>query len=222
MEQLIKIKAIEFVTHDTLHFIVEKPNGLNFQPGQAVELSINKEGWEKETRPFTFTSLPEDKNLEFVIKTYPSHNGVTNELLALQAGDEFIVHDVFGAISYQDEGIFIAGGAGVTPFISIFKNLEKENKIGNNKLIFANKTQKDIILKEYFDHLLGDNFINILSEESKEGYEKGMISAPIIKKYINNYTKYFYVCGPVPMIKAVVNQLSSLGIDKQHIIKEDF
>lgn len=222
MEHITKIKSIEFITHDVLHFIVDKPNDLSFKPGQAAELSINKKGWEKEKRPFTFTSLPDEKNLEFIIKTYPSHNGVTNELLTLKPDDEFIFHDVFGAINYQDEGIFIAGGAGITPFISIFKELEKENKVGNNKLIFANKTKEDIILNDYFHMLLKNNFINILSDEEVDGYEKGRITKDLLKQHLNKNTKYFYVCGPVPMIKAVVEQLSLLGIDKQHIIKEDF
>lgn len=222
MKQIVKIKSKEHITHDVLHFVMDKPEGLDFKPGQAVELSINKKGWEEEKRPFTFTSLPEDENLELTIKTYPSHDGVTKELLSLNPGDEFIFHDVFGAIIYQDEGIFIAGGAGVTPFISIFKELEKENKVANNKLIFANKTKDDIILKDYFSHLLGKNFINILSDEEAEGYQKGRISADLIKEHMDQNTNFYYVCGPVPMIDAVVNQLTSLGIEKEFIIKEDF
>lgn len=50
--------------------------------------------------------------------------GVTNELLSLKAGDNLIVNDIFGAIHYKGEGTFIAGGAGVTPFISIFRDLK--------------------------------------------------------------------------------------------------
>ena len=100
-----------------------------------------------EKRPFTFTCLPDDDYLEFTIKTYPSHKGVTNELLQLKQNDELILHDVFGAIAYKGEGVFIAGGAGVTPFISIFRFLRSKNEVGGNKLIFANKAKADIILE---------------------------------------------------------------------------
>lgn len=120
------------------------------------------------------------------------------------------------------EGIFIAGGAGVTPFITILKQLEKENKIGNNKLIFANKTKADIILEDKFHKLLGDNFINILSEEKIADYEHGFISAELIKKYTNEYAKYFYLCGPEPMMQAVEKHLFSLGIADRFIVKEAF
>ena len=147
---------------------------------------------------------------------------MTQELRSLEQGDELLVHDVFGDIAYKGEGIFIAGGAGVTPFISILKQLEKENKIGNNKLIFANKTKADIILEDTFQQLLGDNFINILSEENIVNYEHGYISADLIKKHINNPTQYFYLCGPEPMMNAVEKQLSSLEIKDSFIVKEAF
>ncbi|RYG27457.1 MAG: flavodoxin reductase, partial [Chitinophagaceae bacterium] len=140
MSHKVKIRSIENLTHDVLRIVAEKPAVLNYQPGQAVDVSINKPGWESELRPFTFTSLPEEDHIEFSIKTYPDHNGVTAQLLTLKPGDELIIGDVFGDINYKGEGMFIAGGAGVTPFIAIFKSLEKEKKIGNNQLLFANKT----------------------------------------------------------------------------------
>lgn len=218
----VKITAIEHLTHDVLKIVAEKPTTINYQPGQAVDVSINKQNWEQELRAFTFTSLPDDEYIEFTIKTYLTHNGVTQQLLSLDKGDELLIHDVFGDITYKGEGIFIAGGAGVTPFISILKQLEKENKIGNNKLIFANKTKSDIILEDKFRQLLGDNFINILSDEEVANYEHGYISADLIKKHINEHTKYFYLCGPEPMMQAVERQLSSLGIADSFIVKEAF
>ena len=114
-QHIIKIYSVDQVTHDVLRFKTEKPADFNFIPGQASRISINKEGWEKKKRSFTFTNLPDDDHLEFIIKTYPSLNGVTNELLTLKKGDELIVHEVWGSIAYKGPGVFIAGGAGVTP-----------------------------------------------------------------------------------------------------------
>lgn len=220
--EYVKILDITHLTHDVVKVVAEKPATLNYQPGQAVDISINKPNWEQELRAFTLTSLPNDEHIEFTIKTYPTHNGVTQHLLSLAKGDELLIHDVFGDITYKGEGIFIAGGAGVTPFIAIFKQLEKENKIGNNKLIFANKTKADIILENKFQQLLDDNFINILSDENITNYEHGYISAELIKKHINQQTKYFYLCGPEPMMQAVEKQLSFLGIADNFIVKEAF
>src|SRR5690606_15369527 len=139
MEQhLVTVKSVEKVTHDVLGIITTKPEGYSFTPGQATEIAINKSGWEEAKRPFTFTNLPEDDHLEFVIKAYPEKKGVTNELLNLKAGDQLLIHDVWGAITYSGEGLFIAGGAGITPFISIFRYLQSNNQVGRNRLLFAN------------------------------------------------------------------------------------
>lgn len=222
MKQVARILSKENLTHDVLQIIAEKPSNIHYLPGQAADVSINMQEWEKELRPFTFTSLPSDEFIEFSIKIYPEHKGVTNELQSLHIGDELIIGEVFGDIHYKGEGIFIAGGAGVTPFIAIIKELEKENKIGQNQLIFANKTKSDIILEDKFKELLKENFINVLSDEEVDGYEHGYITEEIIKKQMNDYTQYFYLCGPKQMMEAVEKQLASLGIANDYIVKEAF
>lgn len=223
MEQhIVKIKSINKVTHDVLKIVTEKPQQYSFSPGQATEVAINKEGWQNEKRPFTFTSLPDNDYLEFNIKTYPSHGGVTNKLLQLKTNDELIIGEPWGTISYKTEGVFIAGGAGVTPFISIFRHLRSINEIGNNKLILANKTESDIILKDEFKGMLGENFINILSDEKTDEYTHGYITEDFLKNTITDVNKYFYVCGPPPMMNAIEKVLSTLGVNQKAIIKEKF
>jgi ferredoxin-NADP reductase len=219
-QQIVKISSIKHITHDVLRIITEKPKNHNFTPGQATEISINKSGWKDEKRPFTFTCLPDSDYLEFTIKTYPSHRGVTNELLQLKKNDLLILHDVFGAITYKGEGVFIAGGAGITPFICIFRYLQSKKETGNNKLIFANKTKGDIILAPEFKKLLGRNFINILSDEKANGYAHGQITESFLKAHITDSTKNVYICGPPPMMEAIEKQLANLKIDKKLIIKE--
>ena len=218
----VKIKSIEFVTHDVLQIVTEKPDEAVFVPGQATEIFIDKKGWQNEGRPFTFTSLPSDNYLQFTIKTYPDHKGVTNELRSLKAGDTLLVNDIFGAIEYKGEGTFIAGGAGITPFISIIRDLQAQNKIGKNKLIFSNKKKEDIILMEELQEIMGDNFINILSREKNDSYPHGYITEDFIKKNGASLDSYFYVCGPPPMMDAIESQLANLKVSKEHIVTEAF
>lgn len=221
-KHFVKIKSIGKVTPDVLQIVTERPHDFTFVPGQATEIFINKEGWLNEGRPFTFTSLPGDNYLQFTIKTYPAHKGVTNELLTLKENDELILNDVFGAIAYKGEGIFIAGGAGVTPFVSIFRHLQSKNEIGGNKLVFANKTKADIILRQEFEKLLGKNFINILSDEKADGYAHGFITEDFLKANVTDFSKKFYLCGPPPMMEAIEKQLVNLQVDEKSIIKEAF
>lgn len=217
---IVKISSIEKVTHDVVRITTEKPGNYLFVPGQATEVAINKSGWQTKRRPFSFTNLPSHNYLEFIIKTYPKHQGVTNELLQLKEHDELIIHDVFGAITYTNEGIFIAGGAGITPFISIFRFLQSTNKIGNNQLLFANKTKADIILEDEFKQLLGNAFVNILSDEKVDEYNYGMISEEFLKANIRNFNQQFYVCGPPPMMNMVTDLLTRLGVGKKAITVE--
>ena len=222
MEHTVKIQSVTKITHDVVQIIAEKPADYLFVPGQATDVSINKKEWKDKKNPFTFTSLPDNDYLEFTIKTYPSHHGVTNELLNLRKEDELILGDVFGEINYQGEGLFIAGGAGVTPFISILRYLESKNEMGDNKLLFANKTRGDIILEDEFKKLLGNKLVNILSEEKVEGCIKGHITKDLIRKHCNIAKSYFYVCGPPPMMDAVEKMLGELNVNKKLIVKEAF
>ncbi|MFO7999004.1 MAG: hypothetical protein R6U86_08510 [Bacteroidales bacterium] len=216
----VKILAIDHVTHDTLRIVTEKPENYTFVPGQATEMAINKNGWQNESRPFTFTSLPDHNHLEFVIKTYPEHDGATDKLLDMEPGDELILHEIFGAIRYRGEGMFIAGGAGVTPFLCMLRDLSRKKEVGNNKMIFANKTLADIILKEELEYFLGDNLTHILSEEKKEGYAHGLITKEFLEQHLDGTSGYFYLCGPPPMMDAVEKHLGDLGVSKNKIVKE--
>jgi ferredoxin-NADP reductase len=222
METLkVKILSIRHITHDVLQIDTEKPLNFDFIPGQATDISINKEGWQDKNRPFSFTSLPQDDFLQFTIKTYPTHKGVTNEMLSLKKNDELILHDIFGTIAYKSEGIFIAGGTGVTPFISIFRFLKSKNEVGNNKLIYANKTKDDIILRNEFEELLGKSFINILSEEETGEYLHGLITENLIRDNLTDLNKNIYLCAPPRMMILVKKILSDLGIDSKLIILEE-
>ena len=220
VKQIVKIISIDKITHDVIKIVTDKPEGYQFNSGQATEISINEDGWQEQKRPFTFTCLPSDNYLEFTIKIYPLHKGLTNQLLQLKANDELILHDVFGAISYKGEGVFIAGGAGVTPFISIFRYLKQKNIIGKNVLMFANKTKADIILEKEFTNLLGHAFINVLSDENIAGYDYGMINEDFLKANITDFKQQFYVCGPPPMVDAILKQLADLGVGKNALTVE--
>jgi ferredoxin-NADP reductase len=219
-ENIVKILNIEQVTHDVKRFQLEKPKGYTFKPGQATDVSINIPALKEEKRPFTFTGLNSADYLEFTIKIYTDHDGITNKLGMLKPGSELIIRDVWGDIEYKGDGTFIAGGAGITPFISIFRDLKQRNKIGNNLLIFANKTVKDIILENELKLLLGNSFVNILSGEKAKGYSYGLITEEFLKKNIPALSGNYYLCGPPPMMEAVIKILKTIGISEQSITME--
>ena len=220
--KIVIIKSIEFINHDVLEIRTKKPDGYSFKPGQATEIAINKEGWKDEKRPFTFTNLPTETDLQFTIKVYPDNDGVTEQLSKLKKGDELTIGEIFGAIHYKGKGTFVAGGAGVTPFISIFKSLEDENDLLGNALIFANKTRKDIFLKETFERYLGRKFVNVLSEEDTTEYPNGRIDKEFLNNTITDWSQFFYVCGPPKMTESVTDALKDLGVSEDKLVIEDY
>lgn len=222
MEYKIKVQETGFITPDVLRIKTERPSNYSFTPGQATEVAIDQGGWRDKKRPFTFTSLPEDGFLEFTIKVYPDHDGVTDKIQTIERGENLIIGDSWGAIQYKGPGVFIAGGAGITPFLSIFKKLDKSNSIEGNQLLFANKREGDIIEKAFFDRTLANDFTNILSEEKNSNYAHGFINADFIKENANLESDNFYLCGPEPMMQAVLSELETLGVSKNKVVMEDF
>jgi ferredoxin-NADP reductase len=220
MEEIVKILSIRNVTHNVRSYQIAKPDNYHFEPGQATDVSINKEKWKEERRPFTFTALNEWPYLEFTIKSYHDHDGVTNELYQLQPGDELIIRDVWGAISYKGEGYFIAGGAGITPFIAILRQLHQDNKIKGNQLFFSNKTSDDIILKEELDEILGPNVHYILTREENPLYKKGPVDKDFLVREIADFTRPFYVCGPDKMVADITRILTELGANPDTVVFE--
>ncbi|WP_159476387.1 FAD-binding oxidoreductase [Dyadobacter sp. 3J3] len=216
----VKVLAVKDVTHNVHAFTIEKPAGFTYAPGEATDLSILKENWKAEKRPFTFTSLPESETLEFTIKSYTDHDGVTNQLTQIKPGDNFEISDAWGAISYQGEGVFLAGGAGITPFIAIFRHLYSQNKVGSNRLFFSNKTVSDIILKEEFEEILGEQFFNLISSEQAEGFYQGRIDKKFLQTHIRDFSQPFYVCGPDAFTSSILSALEELGAKAESLVFE--
>lgn len=225
---IAKIIEIENITHNVRRYRFEKPDGYRFIPGQATEVSINKSGWEDNKHPFTFTSLNSENYLEFTIKSYPviefpNHSGMTEMLYTLVVGDELIIGEPWGTISYSGKGVFIAGGAGITPFIAILRDLKAKNQIAGNKLIFSNKLEKDIIIKDELIEMFKDNpkdLIFTLTQENKEGYHFGRVNEEFLKEEIKDFNTNFYVCGPRVMVKELIPLLESLGAKTDSIVFE--
>lgn len=220
MNYSTRLLMSEFVTHDVKRFILEKPDGFSFKPGQGVELAIDDANWKDEGRPFTPTSRTDDGVIEFTIKQYPDHKGMTQALHELKPGAKLLMSDTFGTIEYKGPGVFIAGGAGVTPFIAILRDLQQKNAIDRQTLIFSNKTPADIINEKEFTHNLGDRCLLTCTQSSASGYDNSRIDKAYLQKHINNFDQHFYICGPDPFMEAITGALEELGAETDTLVFE--
>ena len=215
-----KIQSIHALNHNVYCIRLDKPPGYRFVPGQATEAAVNKDGWKEEKRPFTFTGLNDAPYLEFTIKSYRGHDGVTRQVGLLKAGDELIIDDSWGAIEYKGEGYFIAGGAGITPFIAILRELHKEGKAHGNKLFFSNKTANDIFYEDELRAILGNDAVFIVTEGNADGYLHDYIDKTFLEEHVDDFGKHFYVCGPDPMIKSISAILAEKGVKPDAVVFE--
>ncbi|MDB5241252.1 MAG: flavodoxin reductase [Spirosoma sp.] len=220
MEYVVQIESIKPVTHNVRCIRLPKPANYTFVPGQATDVAINRPSWKDQKRPFTFTSLNDDDYLEFTIKCYDDHDGVTHQMGLLHEGDELIIEEPWGAIAYKGEGYFIAGGAGITPFMAILRQLHKDNRLGNNKLFFANRTSTDIIYEQELQAYLGKNVIFIITRQDAGTYLKGYLDEEFLETYVQTFDKCFYLCGPDQMIQRIACVLSQHGADPQSVLFE--
>lgn len=217
---VVKVLESRFITHDVKLLKIEKPEGFTFIPGQGVNISINLIDWEKELRPFTMVNLQTAKYLEFIIKIYKDRNGVTNQMSKINAGDELILHDVFGTISFKKPGIFIAAGTGITPFLAIFRELYSRNLLRGNRLIYVNKTADDIILGQELFRMFKTDFTNILTRQNVVGFSGKRIDRNFLIENIVDFSGHFYVCGPESFVTDINKNLIDLGADVDSLVFE--
>lgn len=220
MEHASTVLMTEFVTHDVKRFILSKPLGLSYEPGEGVELAIDEPQWRDQGRPFTPTSLPADEVLEFTIKEYPEHHGVTRRLHSLRPGDKVLLREPFGTITYQGLGTFIAGGAGVTPFLAILRALAQQGNLAGHGLIFSNKTPSDVICEKEFRHYLGARCVLTYTQESEAGHETRRIDAEFLAELLDDFDQRFYVCGPPKFVEDVNQALGGLGARPDALVFE--
>lgn len=222
MTHKLTLQSITPVTHDVNRLVFDKPAGFTYTPGQAVDFALDRDGWRDEERPFTFTSLPDEEYLEFTIKSYPSHDGVTEQIAQLQPGDTVLIGDPWGAIQDQGAGIFIAGGAGITPFIAILRQRAKrQDALNGCTLIFSNKCERDIILREVWQEMEGLSCVFTLTDEDAEGIAHGRVDGDFLDARLKGWRDNFYVCGPPAMVEDVTAHLKKRGVPDGCIVIEE-
>lgn len=222
MAEIHSVTLLEAVplTHNVRRYRLTRPAGYAFTPGQATELSIDADGFRDRKRPFTFTSLPDADHLEFTIKSYFDHDGVTRRLWDLQPGDRLLLREPWGTITYKGPGVFIAGGAGVTPFIAILRQLAREGRLRGHRLVVSNRTEKDIILRDEFEAMEGLNHDWIISNDRSSRLYRGRIDADFLTHHLNDFGQQFYLCGPDAMVADLRRLLERLGASSDTITFE--
>jgi len=223
MAHQVTLLSVGFVTHDVKRYVTSKPDNYVFTPGQAADVYLDKPGLRDDIRPFTFTNSPNDKILEFTIKSYHDHNGVTHTLWDMKPGDTLHISEPEGTIKYTKPGLFLAAGAGVTPFLAIVRDLWAKGELHNCHLLYSNKTKSDIICEHELTHYFSqpDNGILLtLTRKSAIGYVSGRVTESIIREFCPECKGVAYICGPKAFVAGMKEIVAKIGIDEDSIVFE--
>ena len=223
------VQEIKNETENTFTLVLKSEKAFSFKAGQFCFLRLNK-GKFYARHPFTISSSPKEARLRFTVKL---EGRFTKALSELKKGEEVIIDGPFGIFTIEDEQknlVFIAGGVGIAPFMSMIKDKTiADNQSQNIILLYGSKTKEDIIYRERLDNIKKDCFkkVYILSDSRSflkaDEYETGHINEEIIRKYVKNINNsLFYICGPESMKNNLKGTLNKLGVNKHNIIIEDF
>lgn len=166
-----------------------------FKAGQYISLSLAI-GNSVLTRPYSLCSSPKEALSGcYKILVKNKQNGFASEYInsEFEEGTELTVSEPYGSLTYDPDNdghnvVGIAGGSGIAPFISLANAIADGTEDFNLTILYGNRTEEDILFKDELDNLseVTDGkitVIHVLSDEEKDGYENGFITAEIINKY---------------------------------------
>ena len=217
----------------TWELVLEPTRGraLAFDAGQFVWLTLGRSPFSIREHPFSICSAPsETGRLAFTIKQI---GDFTNRIDEIAVGAPAYLDGPHGGLvltGHVSRGIvFIAGGVGVAPILSMLRQLSEAGDPRPMKLLYGNRVQEQVI---YADNLkaisdaLDLEVVHVLSEPpSGWAGEVGQLDAALIQRHCQRGEQgewLYVICGPTPMIDSVEDALTAIGIPGRQIISEKF
>lgn len=204
--------------------------GLRFSPGQFAWLKLASSAFTLEEHPFSFSSSAERPDrLEFGIRSLGDFSGAIGDV---EPGTRAFIDGPHGAFSidrYPAVGyVLIAGGVGITPFMSFLRTMADRRDPRPVQLYYAEKTPDTLAYGDELERL-GDRLdlqiIYVLKEPPPdwEG-ESGLVTADLLERRLpsERVQRSYFVCGPPPMMDAVHDALIAQGVDEARIQMERF
>jgi glycine betaine catabolism B len=224
-------KIIEIIprTADVTSYRFPRPPELTYKPGQYFFITI-KQGDRELTKHFSFSSSPTEKDHFEFTKKFTDHE-YSMALKTAKVGDWARIDAPYGQFTFEGEYPKIAqlaGGIGITPFISMCKNATDKRLSSKITLFYGCRTENDIAFKQELEKMQEQNknlkIVFMVNEASSHWKgATGVINAEMIKKELPDYKdNLFYVCGPPPMVKAMETLLESIGLPKTQLKLEYF
>jgi ferredoxin-NADP reductase len=231
-----RLKGREEVAEGTMAFHVEKPADFQFRAGQYVDVTlINPPETDSQgiVRTFSIASAPYEN--EILVATRMRNSAFKRVLAALPLGTELKLEGPMGSFTLHKNAakaaVFLAGGIGITPFLSILRQSAKETLAHLLYLFYSNRRPEDAAFLRDLEDLakLNANFIFVPSmsemEKSKLDWqgERGFINREMLMRHFRDLSgPIYYIAGPPAMVAAMRQMLTKAGVDEDDIRTEEF
>lgn len=204
-------------------------DGIDFKAGQFVWITLGDTPFSLQQHPFTISSAPEQNNIRLTIKNL---GDFTSTIGSIENGTKAFLEGPYGNFtldeSSSDHTIFVVGGIGITPTISMLRSLKDRGDERKLTVIYGTPSKEMTPFHEEFKTLSDDlnlNMVHVFEEEPDDwNGETGFITEEIMNRHIpKDHSKCeFYVCGPPPMMDVVESTLRNWGIPVYRVHSERF
>lgn len=185
---------------------------------------------EKPSRKFSIVNSPDD-NHRLVIATRSGISAYKTKLLALQPGEQVIIEKIKGKLVLPQHSarpnVFVAGGIGIVPFISMLRDLEHKRAVRDITLLYFNRTLSSSPYLAELQQLAASNsglrLVPVMTRDASWQGEIARFSAQLLTTLLADIKGYnYYVVGTTSMVEASIDALRTSGVNADQICTEDF
>ncbi len=236
MTHTCKLMKREEVAEVTMSFHFDKPRGFQFRPGQCADLTLvnpPETDGEGNTRTFSIVSPPYAQELVFA--TRMRNSAFKRVLRTVPLGTEVGLDGPMGSFTLHKNvakpGVFLTGGIGITPFLSILRQVAREELSYHLYLFYSNRRPEDAAFMDTLRELTtvrpGIRFIPTMTNMAKSQWqwtgETGHIDRAMLEKHLPTLQgPIYYIAGPPGMVTALRQVLAAADVDEDDIRSEEF
>lgn len=231
-----KLQSRQEIAERTMGFRFEKPSGWTFKAGQSMDMTLldsPETDSEGNTRAFSIASAPHEESL--MVATRMRDTAFKRALGTMPLGTPVKIEGPFGDLTLHNNAartaVFVSGGIGITPFLSMLLRAAKEKLAHRIFLFFSNRRPEDAPFLDELQALERENptykLIATMTQMEKSTRpwqgETGLINKEMLAKYLKNVVSpIYYIAGPPGMVKGLCETLNKAGVDDGGVRAEAF
>jgi ferredoxin-NADP reductase len=229
----LKFKSARKLSPDIYSFTFASDQPVDFKPGQYMEWTLSHKADSRgNRRTFSIASAPGQNEVELVTKINDKASSFKKRMLELKNTDSISVGRLSGDFTLPSDTsrrlVFIAGGIGVTPYLSMLEDLIKRGEKRDITMFYLVSGEADYCFSRTLIEAteLGIKVIPVLTRDKPSKLWKGLtgrLTTEILKAEVPNYTEpLYYISGPNALVLAYKEMLKTTGVNSRSIVTDYF